>query len=209
MIKENIRKIRGKIREVAEISGRKGRDVTIIAASKTFNRDNIIEAIDSGINDFGENYVQEAEKKLMGLDVTKHMIGHLQTNKVKKALEIFDVIQTLDSLKLAKKIDEEAKNLSKIVPVLVEVNAGKEKSKFGIFPADTADFLKELGKFRKLDVIGLMTMARKEHFALMKKLFDSSNLRYLSMGMSKDYPEAIINGANMIRLGRAIFGERK
>ena len=185
------------------------REIVIIAASKTFPKEDIFYAKKAGIYDFGENYVQEAEVKFENISgIRKHFIGHLQTNKVKKAVKIFDVIQTIDSLKIAEKINEEAGLLKKCIDCFIEINFAKEETKSGIFPENTIDFISKLRKFQNINVIGLMTMAPKENFKEIKRLFDKTGLKYLSMGMSNDYLEAIKNGSNMIRLGRAIFGER-
>ena len=186
-----------------------GKEIIILAASKTFPKEDILTCKQAGIHNFGENYIQEAEEKFENISgIKKHFIGHLQTNKVNKAVKIFDVIQTIDSLKIAERINEEARLLKKCIHCFIEVNFAKEKTKFGISSEDTIDFISKLKKFQNINVVGLMTMAPKENFKGIKEFFDKTGLKYLSMGMSDDYIEAIKKGSNMIRLGRAIFGER-
>ncbi len=212
-IKKNIKKI---INETPS-------NIITVAATKTRTTDEIKQAIDAGITIIGENYVREAEEKYKVLKgkVKFHLIGHLQTNKVKKALKIFDIIQTLDSLRLAEEINKVAE---KPIDCLVEVNIGKEMSKTGVMPEKVIDFIKEISKLNNIKINGLMTMApyfkdvekTRPYFKEMKKLFDSINklsinnvdMKILSMGMSHSYNVAIEEGANMIRLGTAIFGEK-
>ena len=186
-------------------------NIKLIAASKKQSPLNILEAISYGIQEFGENYVQEAEEKqkIIGHIVKWHLIGHLQSNKVKKAVQIFDVIQTVDSIKLASLIDKEAKEINKIMPIMIEVNIADESTKTGIKKHKVFAFIDELKKFNNLKILGLMTMCHEEYFPEMHELFKQTNLSYLSMGMSSDYKEAILNGSNMVRLGTVLFGERK
>lgn len=210
MIKENIQKIKSEIDSV---------NLVAVSKSKTVNE--IKQAIDSGIKVIAENKIQEAEQKYLQLknffkdkNVKFHFIGHLQTNKVKKAINMFDLIQTLDSLKLAKEIDKRAKLINKKQDMLIEVNIGKEPQKYGVLPEETIDFVKQMQQFQNIKVKGLMCMPpfNKDpmpYFKEMKKLFDKFNLEILSMGMSNDYKIAIEEGSTMIRIGTAIFGERK
>ena len=201
--------------------------VTIIAATKTRSQEEIVQVIETGILDFGENYVQEAQRKYASLEfaVRWHCIGHLQTNKVKKAVEIFDVIQTVDSLKLAAEIDRRCSAIGKKMPVLIEINSAREEDKSGVFPENTIELVETVAALEHLSIIGLMTMGPvtdrtdeiRPYLRLTRKLFEEiSNLRienvsmkYLSMGMSDSYRVAIEEGSNMVRLGTAIFGERK
>ncbi len=211
-IKENIEKMRAKIPS----------DVTLIAATKTRAIDDIKQAIDAGIDIIGENYAQEAETKYRELKgkVKFHLIGHLQTNKVKRALKIFDMIQTIDSLKLAKEIDKEAE---KQIEVLIEINIGKEPNKTGVMPEKAIELVKDVSKLNNIRIKGLMTMApyfkdaekTRSYFKEMKALFEeiktlkikNIEMKILSMGMSHSYKIAIEEGANMVRLGTIIFGK--
>ncbi|MGC8977377.1 MAG: YggS family pyridoxal phosphate-dependent enzyme [Candidatus Ratteibacteria bacterium] len=216
-IKERIKEI---LKEVPE-------NVILLAATKQRTIEEIKEAIECGIKVIGENYVQEAEKKFekIGRKVRWHMIGHLQTNKVKKAIEIFDMIETVDSFKLAKEIDKEAKKRKIIFPVLIEVNSGKEIQKSGVLPEDLEKLIYEISKLENIKVEGLMTMGPllnnpediRPYFKLTKELFDklknlsypNVEMKYLSMGMTDTWKIAIEEGANIIRIGTGIFGPRR
>ncbi|MDP2907616.1 MAG: YggS family pyridoxal phosphate-dependent enzyme [Nanoarchaeota archaeon] len=193
-------------------------NVKLIAVTKTRAVEEIKEAVGSGVTCIGENRVQEAEEKFPYLlKVEKHMIGSLQTNKVRLAVELFDMIQSVDSLKLAKEIDKRCEAIGKVMPVLVEVNIGDEPNKHGIKLEDVKSFVKEISQLKNVDVQGLMCVAplvspeeARPYFKKMKRAFDSINgLKWLSMGMSNDYKVAIEEGSNMVRIGTAIFGERK
>ncbi|MBM3199939.1 YggS family pyridoxal phosphate-dependent enzyme [Candidatus Woesearchaeota archaeon] len=192
--------------------------VKLIAVTKTRTVEEINEAIRAGVNCIGENRVKEAEEKFnLLLKVEKHMIGSLQTNKVKLAVELFDMIQSVDSLKLAKEIDKRCAAIHKVMPVLIEVNIGNEKNKHGINPEDVKNFLLELSSLKHISVQGLMCVAPmlepeqvRPYFKKMKQLFDSiGNLKWLSMGMSNDYKIAIEEGSNMVRIGTLLFGKRE
>lgn len=214
-IKENIERIKKEIPDY----------VTIVAATKSRNVNEINEAINAGIKIIGENYVQEALKKykVIGNQVKWHMIGHLQSNKVKKAL-FFDMIQTIDRLKIAKKLDNLCAG-KKIMPCLVQVNISGEKTKFGIRPEEAIDFIKQLSELNHIRIKGLMTMEpylknpedARPYFRKMKNLFyyiknlniPNVEMKILSMGMSSSYKIAIEEGSNMIRIGTKIFGKRK
>jgi len=195
--------------------------VTVIAATKSRSISEIKEAINTGITIIGENYVQEAKEKyaeLKGL-VSFHLIGHLQSNKVKIAVEIFDMIQTIDSLQICKEINKRTK---KIMPVLVEINTGYESNKTGILPDDTLGFLNAIRNFKNMQVKGIMAMAPsmktkeeyRHYFRRMKDLFNklkhanipNISMEILSMGMSDSYTVAIEEGSTMVRIGRDIFG---
>lgn len=200
--------------------------VELVAATKTRSVEEIEQAIKAGVKIIGENYVQEAEEKfrVIGKKVKWHMIGHLQRNKVKKALEIFDMIETVDSIKLAREIDKIAKKKGIIFPVLIEINSGKEEQKSGILPGDIEDFVEEMSNLENIRVEGLMTMGPfvknpediKPYFELTRELFEklkSKNypnveMKYLSMGMTDTWKIAIEEGANLIRIGTGIFGPR-
>ncbi len=190
-------------------------NVKLIAVTKTRTVEEIKEVIGSGITCIGENRVQEAEEKFPYLPkVEKHMIGSLQTNKVKSAVELFDMIQSVDSLKLAKEIDKRCKTINKVMPVLIEVNIGDESSKHGIKLEDVKNFVKEISQLKNISIQGLMCVAplvspeeARPYFKKMKQAFESINgLKWLSMGMSNDYKVAIEEGSNMVRIGTAIFG---
>jgi len=189
-------------------------NVLLVAATKTRTVNEISHAIKAGITAIGENYVQEAESKLeLKGQVRFHCIGHLQRNKVKKAVRIFDVIQTVDSFRIADEINK--RSLTRM-PVFIEVNIAGEHQKHGICPEDLMQFIKDISSLGNLDVQGLMTMGpffkQKESyrplFRKMKELFDRTSLKYLSMGMSDSYDIAIEEGANVVRIGTKIFGPR-
>ncbi len=216
MIKENVARILSDLP-----SG-----VLLVAAAKTRTSDEILQAIDAGVTTIGENYLQEAEKahSVIGEKARWHLIGHLQRNKVRKAIEIFDTIETVDSLRLALKIDEECARSDRVMSILIEVNSGREAQKTGSFPEEVPALLDELAGLEHLKVEGLMTMGprfgdpedARSYFVESKRLYDelrchqSSNidLKYLSMGMSNSYRVAIEEGANVVRIGTKLFGER-
>ena len=216
MIKENTRKI------LAEVPA----GIQVVAATKLRKVEEIKQAIEAGIRIVGENYVQEAEDKfrVIGRVVQWHFIGHLQKNKVKRAVEIFDMIQTLDSFKIAQEIDKVCRLRNKVMPVLIEVNCAREKQKFGVLPEQTESLIKEIRQLENMKILGLMTMGPflenpeelRGYFRETRQLFErikSLNLpgvemRYLSMGMSDSYQIAIQEGANLIRIGTVIFGKR-
>ncbi len=220
---DNIKRVLDRIREAEERSGREVGDVTLIAITKTRSADVIVEAVMAGIADIGENRVQEAEQKFseIGIEFKRHLVGHLQTNKVKRALEIFDVIHSIDSLKLASKIASIGGNGKEL---LLEVNTSGEDSKFGVKPDAAIEMLERITESTGLTIDGLMTVGPmsddenviRSAFKKLKSLFDRAassnisgvNMRYLSMGMTNDFEIAIEEGSNMVRIGRALFGER-
>ena len=222
-IGENIRVILERITRAAQRSGRSADNVKLIAVSKTHPAETVDEAIRNGINDIGENRIQEAAAKFD--DVREravwHMIGHLQRNKVKTALKIFDTIHSVDSVSLAAEIDKRA---SRTIDFLVEVNIGEEKAKSGVMPDETLGLLKEVGTFAKLKCLGLMTIPPltddierlRSYFRAVRDIQKEANrtnifdnpLTELSMGMTNDFETAIEEGSTMVRVGRAIFGER-
>ena len=206
-VKDNITKIKAEC-------AIEGEDVNLIAVSKTHGPDKILQAIKANITDFGENKLQEAQNKWPEIKKTHphvklHMIGHLQSNKAKDALELFDVIQTLGSEKLARKLANLDHNNKEFY---IQVNTGEEEQKHGIIPAHADEFI-ELCKTLGLNVTGLMcippaNLNPNPHFALLKKMAEKHSLPNLSMGMSSDYLSAIKLGATHIRVGTGIFGAR-
>ena len=217
MIKENVKRI---LQELPE-------GVQLVVAAKTRMPEEIMEAIEAGISIIGENYVQEAERafKVLGNRTKWHMIGHLQTNKVKKAVKIFDMIETVDSVKIANAIDKECKKLGKVMPVLVEVNSAEEPQKAGVMPDEVISFIQSISQLSNIRIKGLMTMGPlvddpeelRPYFRKTKQLFEkikemnipNVEMKYLSMGMSDSYKVAIEEGANMVRIGTKIFGPRQ
>ena len=202
------------------------RGVRLLAATKSRTVEEILEAINSGVDLIGENYVQEAERKYryIGKKVEWHFIGHLQRNKVKKALEIFDVIETVDSLKIAKEINKRAKEMGKTAFVLMEINSGKEEQKAGVMPEDAISLADELQSLENLRLMGVMTMGplvkRSEeirpYFKITREIFDElryiygdDQIVYLSMGMTDTWRIAVEEGANILRIGTGIFGPRE
>ena len=216
MIEENIKKI---LQELPP-------GVELMAAAKARTPEEIMRAAQAGVEIVGENYVQEALAafNVVGHRVKWHFIGHLQRNKVKKAVEIFDMIETVDSPELSKEIDKRCSQRKRIMPVLVEINSGREKQKFGIFPKDAEDFIKEISGLKNIKIEGFMTMGpmfgdpedARPYFVETKKLFDriktlnlpGLEMKYLSMGMTNSYRVAIEEGANIVRIGTKIFGPR-
>ena len=211
MIAENFKKLKESI------------NVTLVAATKKRSIEQVEEAVKAGAEIIGENQVQEAEEKYRVLKgkVKFHFIGHLQTNKVKKAVEMFDMIETVDSLKLAKEIDKRSKAIDKVMPVLIEVNIGEEESKKGCRPDEVEHLVKEVSGLENVELKGLMTMApysknpeeMRPYFKRMRQIFDElkqkgHNMEILSMGMSNSYKIAIEEGSNMVRIGTVIFGPR-
>jgi pyridoxal phosphate enzyme (YggS family) len=231
MIGQNLNVIKEQISNCCKIYGRNSNDISIIAVSKTIASEKIIEAISCGCKLFGENYLQEAQQKFIEIkknypDISLHLLGHLQSNKVKEALELFDCIHTLDSEKLALTIkktrekileknnsDPNQKSL-KNLEIFIQVNIGDEPQKFGIAVNQTDEFIKFCQKDLMLNIVGLMAIPPANelpspYFALLKKINDRNNLKKISMGMSGDFLEAIALGSSTIRIGSAIFGERK
>ena len=192
--------------------------IKVIAVSKTFKINDIIPLLDYGHTDFGENKVQEAVDKWTNLkekykDLLLHMIGGLQTNKVKQAVSLFDYIHSVDSPKLAKKISQEQKKINKSLKLFIQLNIGNEVQKKGINYSELKDFKDYCVKELNLDIIGLMCIPPNDnntiiYFSEMNKLKSTINLKDLSMGMSQDYLKAIENGATYIRIGSKIFGPR-
>lgn len=211
---------------VSQLIGELPGGVQLLAAVKGRQLQEVIEAIESGVKIIGENYIQEAQDayRVIGKEVEWHFIGHLQKNKVKKAVLIFDVIETIDSLDLAREIDRRCARMGKVMPVLVEINSGREERKTGVLPEDTEKLIREISSLGNVRVMGLMTMGprlgdpaeSRPYFIETKKIFDrirslklpNVEMKYLSMGMSNSYKVAIEEGASIVRIGSKIFGER-
>lgn len=209
-----------------KINKETGDDVLLVAVTKTHPADIINEAIDAGATDIGENKAQEIMDKYDQVKPVRwHMIGHLQTNKVKYIIDKVDMIHSVDSLKLAKEINKRAANHDKIMDVLVQVNSAQEESKFGVTSEETGELIDAiLANCPNVKICGLMCIAPfdenpdnvRKYFAELKKLYDdykkiehdNIDFKYLSMGMSHDYKVAIEEGSNLVRVGTAIFGER-
>lgn len=226
MVTENYRYVRGRIDEACRRAGRDPREVTLIAVSKTKPVSMIEELLPEGVLDFGENKPQELKEKyeVLPKNLRFHMIGHLHRNKVKYVISRACMIHSVDSLRLAETIQEEAAKHQLIMPVLVEVNIAQEESKFGLSAAETPDFVRELSRFPNLCVKGLMTIApfvenpedNRVHFRNLYNLFidikarniDNVDMCILSMGMTNDYEVAVEEGATHVRVGTGIFGER-
>ena len=216
MIAENVKKILEELPEGVQLEG----------AAKTRTPEEILEAIEAGLEIIGENYVQEAEKafRVIGNRVKWHMIGHLQRNKVKKAVPIFDMIETVDSMRLAKEIDKCSQKIGKTMPILIEVNSGEENQKSGVLPDDVPSFINEMHPLENIRIAGLMTMGpfagdpedSRPYFRRTREIFEKLKdmelpdveMVYLSMGMSNSYKVALEEGANLVRIGTRLFGER-
>lgn len=218
MLIENLEGIRKRIDRAALVSGRNSSAIILIGASKTFSVERINILFQAGLTNFGENYVQGAKQKRVSLDEIGahprwHMIGHLQRNKVKEALTIFDVIQTVDSVRLAEEI---ARRSTKPIPIMLEVNIGEEPSKSGFNPMGVAQAYRTLKIFPELSIVGLMTIApelensedTRPFFRRLRLLGQDLGLAELSMGMTNDFEVAIEEGSTMVRIGRALFGHR-
>lgn len=227
-IAENLTRVRERMARAAERSGRRPEQVLLVLAAKNVSAERVREAVEAGGTCIGENYVQEAAAKrqaLAGLPVEWHMIGHLQRNKAKDAVGLFDVIQTLDSLRLAQQLNRRAQQAGRVVPCLVEVNTALEESKAGIAPDDLLPLLEQVCTLPNLSVQGLMTVGRlvpdpeqaRPTFVLLRELAEKASaarlpnvqMRHLSMGMTADFEVAIEEGATMVRVGTAVFGPRK
>lgn len=214
-IKENVKRILEELPDGVELVG----------AAKGRTAREIVEAIDAGVKIIGENYLQETLRVYgdVDRDVKWHFIGHLQKNKVKKAVRLFDMIESLDSLGLAEEIDKRCRQIDKVMPVLVEVNSGREEQKFGVLPEEVEEFVKKASTLPSIKITGLMTMGprfgdpenSRPYFQLTREIFErlrrlnlpNVEMRYLSMGMTNSYRIALEEGANMVRIGTKIFGE--
>ena len=226
MIEENIKSVTQRIARCCEKYGRLPEDVKLICVTKAAMVSEIEEALSSGaIHSIGENRVQDAIAKhaIIGNKVEWHLIGHLQTNKAKDAVSIFSLIHSVDSVRLAKEVDKEAAKIGKVQDILIQVNMSGEASKFGIEPAEAESIIKEISAYHDIKIKGLMTIAPevddpetvRPYFRALKELRDKINavrctpyaVQILSMGMTNDFEVAIEEGSNMVRIGRAIFGD--
>lgn len=216
MIKENVSKI---LEELPE-------GVSLVGAAKTRSPQEVLEAVEAGLEIIGENYVQEAERafEAVGGKAKWHMIGHLQSNKAKKAVTVFDLIETVDSIKLARAIDRACGKIDKVMPILMEINSGEESQKAGVMPEDAISLARDMSELNNIKLMGLMTMGpfagdpedSRPYFQKTKKLFEEIKtislpgveMKYLSMGMSNSYKVALEEGANVVRIGAKLFGER-
>ncbi|MCR4807877.1 MAG: YggS family pyridoxal phosphate-dependent enzyme [Lachnospiraceae bacterium] len=225
-LSDNLREVQDNIRAACKRSGRAEDDVTLIAVSKTKPSSMIQEVYDLGVRDFGENRVQELVEKydILPKDIRWHLIGHLQTNKVKYIIDKAYLIHSVDSLKLAKEISREAQKHSLTANILIEINVAGEESKFGVDPKDLEDLIRQVAALPGICIKGLMTVApyvvdseeNRQVFVKMKqfsvdisrKNIDNVFMDYLSMGMSGDYSVAVEEGSTYVRVGTSIFGER-
>lgn len=224
-IAQNLAEVEKRISAAAERSGRKRSDITFIAVTKTHPADMINEAIECGVTDIGENKPQEVRDKYDDVKPVKwHLIGHLQTNKVKYIIDKVCLIHSVDSIKLMDEIERQAKKHDIVMDILIQVNISGEETKSGIRPDELSELLKHAGELNNVRVKGLMTIMPKTdnpkdnilHFDNIRQIFvdisrnvcDNVNMQYLSMGMSGDYETAIEHGANMVRIGSAVFGAR-
>ncbi len=228
ILKENYTSVQQEIVKICQSCGRNPKDVKLMLVSKTVPVDRIQETIDLGHRLFGENKVQELTEKRAQLpdpNVEFHFIGHLQTNKVKKCLEAASLIHSVDRMSLAEELDKQLKKLNKTMDILIQVNTSAEESKFGVSPESALSLVKEVAPLTTLNIKGLMTLAKfssqeeevRPCFKLLKQLAETVraadipgvSMDELSMGMSSDYKIAIEEGSTLVRVGTAIFGERK
>ena len=226
-VRKNIEHIRERIAEAALRSGRNPGDVKLMAVTKTVDDDRIMEAIQCGVDIIGENYVQEAKRKIekMGRSIEWHLIGHLQSNKAKYAVRFFDMVHSVDRMSLARELDRRSKMIDRVMPVLIEVNISGEDTKSGVPRGEVIPLIREVAGLEHLAVGGLMTLPAwfddpedaRPSFAGVRELRDmvvdanipGVEMRELSMGMTDDFEVAIEEGATIVRIGRALFGERK
>ncbi|MEK7850570.1 MAG: YggS family pyridoxal phosphate-dependent enzyme [Deltaproteobacteria bacterium] len=223
-VADNVREVAERISRAAARAGRRVEDIKLVAITKTIDIDMILEAVAAGIKVLGENYLQEAKGKVaaIGHGVEWHMTGHLQRNKARDAVNLFDMVQTIDSLELAVELDKRARSAGKVISGLIEINIGGEGSKSGISKEELAPLLRSLKLLNNLSIQGLMTIPPyfdeqekvRPYFRALRELRDNANregfsLKELSMGMSHDFEVAVEEGATMVRIGTAIFGERR
>ena len=227
-MKNRIEQVKKRIKDTAEACKRPTASIRLVAVSKTMPAEVVRDAIETGISDLGENYIQEAKEKINALaayPVTWHFIGHLQSNKAKYAVRLFDLIHSVDSLKLAQELNKYAQKNDKIQAILIQVNIAKEVSKSGVYVEDTMQLLKEVSRLENIAVKGLMTMPpyfnapekARPFFTALRELRDQIKMEAipnismdeLSMGMTGDFEAAIEEGATIVRIGTAIFGDRR
>ncbi|MEK6570255.1 MAG: YggS family pyridoxal phosphate-dependent enzyme [Bacteroidota bacterium] len=228
MIADNAQQVRERVRKACERSGRDPQGVRLIAVSKTFDVARVREVLEVGISDIGENFVQELRDKRAELnnpDIRWHFVGHLQSNKVKYIADFISLIHSTDHRSVAEEIDKRGARIGRLIDVLVEVNTTGERTKFGVLPESTIEFVKSLAHLRNLRVRGLMTMGpflpdpedSRPAFRTLREFRDevrnagieNVEMTELSMGMTNDFEVAIEEGATMVRIGTAIFGPRK
>ena len=223
-ISKNLIELHGRIAQACDEYDRDADDITIVAITKTHPPAIIKIAVAAGIHNIGESKIQDAEPKILevGQIARFHMVGHLQTNKVKKAVRLFDVIQSVDSLKLAEEINRRAGEIDRTIECLIEVNCSGEDQKYGIAPEACLDLVRKVNAMENINLTGLMTVGPyvdddlliRDIFAKCRELFKQGQdivgdeFDTLSMGMTGDFPMAIAEGATMIRIGTALFGER-
>ncbi|MGI6188446.1 MAG: YggS family pyridoxal phosphate-dependent enzyme [Clostridiales bacterium] len=225
-IRHNVKKVMERIAEAAYRTGRHPDDIILIAVTKSVKPNDIISAINAGVEHIGENRVQEFLEKDGAIpgQVKRHFIGTLQTNKVKYIIDRMDLIHSLDRLTLAREINKRAANVGRIMPVLIQVNISREETKSGVLQEKLHEFIEELAPFTHIQIKGLMAIApfsenseeSRRYFAEMRNLYHeidekkypNVDMEYLSMGMTNDFEAAVEEGSNIVRIGRAIFGER-
>lgn len=232
-IQQSVGDLKKRVRAAAQKAGRNPKDIRIIAVTKTHPPEFVTAAIRAGLSDIGENKVQEAKDKFSVLpaDVKyrRHLIGHLQTNKVRQAVELFDMIHSVDSLRLAQEIDKRCYTTDRVMPVLIQVNTSREKSKYGIDPDETLTLVKQVAELKNIRIKGLMTIGAmtasmaqdpekvRGYFKRLRDLREmirdaaipNVDLEVLSMGMTHDFEVAIEEGSTLLRIGTAIFGKRQ
>lgn len=226
-IAENIRLVKQRIEAAAARAGRNPSDIQLMAVSKTVLPERIGEAINAGLTLFGENYVQEAREKIpaIGKNVSWHMIGHLQTNKAKYVVHLFDAIHSVDRLELAQELSKRAGQIKRHLDILIEINVAGEASKSGVAPDEALNLIRQIAVLPNLSIRGLMTMPpfcdnpeeSRPYFKALRALrdeiakaaIDGVSMDELSMGMTDDFEVAIEEGATILRVGRAIFGQRQ
>ncbi len=227
-LKTRLENVLNCIKKAANVRGRDPETIRLVAVSKTIPTDMVKEAIEAGVKILGENYIQEARKKFDALSsypVSWHFIGHLQTNKAKYAVRLFDLIHSVDSLKLAHELNKQAKKINKIQEILIQVNISMESTKAGVYEQDALSLIKDISHIENLSVKGLMTIPpffdeperARPYFSALRKLRDQIKkesipniaMDELSMGMTGDFEAAIDQGASLVRIGTAIFGKRK
>jgi pyridoxal phosphate enzyme (YggS family) len=223
-VKENLLKVRERIERAAQKAGRDPKEIKLVAVSKTVEVDRIKEAIEAGVSILGENYVQEAQEKIeaLGKSVSWHFIGHLQSNKAKYAVRLFDVIHSIDSIPLAEELNRRAEQPDRVIRVMIEVNLSKEATKFGTDEERVLNLARRIQNLDHLSLEGLMTMPpyfdspemSRPYYVALRELKDRMvkegiPLKELSMGMSNDFEIAVEEGATYVRVGTAIFGPRR
>jgi pyridoxal phosphate enzyme (YggS family) len=223
-IRENLSRVRERIERAAQKAGRDPKEIKLVAVSKTVEVARIKEAIEAGVSILGENYVQEAEKKIeaLGKPVSWHFIGHLQSNKARYAVRLFDVIHSIDSIPLAEELNRRAEQPDRVIKVMIEVNLSKEATKFGTDEEKVLNLAKRIQSSKHLSLEGLMTMPpyfdspemSRPYYVALRELKERMTkegipMKELSIGMSNDFEIAIEEGATYVRVGTAIFGPRK